>query len=394
MRLLLVTAGTRGDVEPFVALARRALARGHEVVLAAPDGSGADLDGIDVRSLGVDYSRLIAEQGTSVVAAARSFRTVVRPLMHAVLVESARIGLEVAPDVVVHHPKILSAPMLASRVGAASVLAELVPTVTPTRAFPAAGTAPGSLGPFNRLTYAAAAGAAAMFRGELRAAAAVLGSDEVAPTAATLVPVSPSILARPADWPADVHLTGAWMSEADPKPLDPTVDAFLNRGASAVIGFGSMAGGDALTRGRALVGAARSRGLQSLVMRGWGGVDVPPDALGDDVLVVDQAPHALVLPRAAVAVHHGGAGTVHAAVRAGAPSIVVPFLADQPFWARILHRSRLAAAPLRRRGLSERAAGRAIDEALGLREHVRRAAAAMEREDGTGSAMEIIERLR
>lgn len=392
MRLLLVTAGTRGDVEPFAALARRAMQRGHDVVLAAPDDPGVDLGGIEVRSLGVDYRRMVVDQGTSPVAAARTFRTVVRPLMRAVIVGAARIGLEVSPDVVLHHPKILSAPMLAARVGASSVLAELVPSVTPTRAFPAAGTAPRSLGPANRATYRAAAGAGAMFRRELQEAARVLGSDVRARTTATLVPVSPRILARPADWPSNVHVTGSWTSAADAAPVDPEVDAFLERGPTAVIGFGSMVSGDADARGGALVAAAREHGLQSLVVRGWGGVDVPAASRGDDVLVVDEIPHARVLSRSAVTVHHGGAGTVHAAVRAGTPSVVVPFMADQPFWAHVLQRSGLG-VPLRRRGLDAQRAARAIGEALALGAGVREAAAAVAGEDGTGRAMQILEEL-
>ena len=86
MRILLVTAGSRGDVEPFVALARRAAASGHTVLVAAPDRSSVDTNGIDVRSLGVDFSAMIESQGVSPVAAMRNLREVVRPVMRGVIV--------------------------------------------------------------------------------------------------------------------------------------------------------------------------------------------------------------------------------------------------------------------------------------------------------------------
>ena len=140
--------------------------------------------------------------------------------------------------------------------------------------------------------------------------------------------------------------------------------------------------------------AARALGLRTLVLRGWGGADVPPHLLGDDVAVVDAAPHAAVLPRSIVAVHHGGAGTSHAAVRAGTPAVVVPFAGDQSFWARTLHRQSLAAAPLPQRKATVQRAATAIEQALRCRQSTAVAATAMAQEDGTGVALDIIERLR
>ncbi|WP_206447579.1 glycosyltransferase [Agrococcus sp. KRD186] len=398
MRMLLATAGSRGDVEPFVALAQRACERGHEVLLLGPAGT-AELAraaaGVVVREVDADFRRMIHEQGTSALGAARAFRRVVRPAMRAVLLGAAEAALEFGPDVILHHPKVLSAPLAASRVGAARAVVELVPSVTPTAAFPAPGTVPFSLGPLNRATYGLGGAASAMFRAELREAAALLGDPEPAAAAASLVPVSPTILPRPSDWPATAHLTGAWVTDGGAsEALDPAVDAFLDHGDVVTVGFGSMVAEGAARRGAAFVLAARALGLRTLVLRGWGGADVPPHLLGDDVWVADAAPHAAVLPRSVVAVHHGGAGTSHAAVRAGAPSVVVPFTADQPFWARTLHRQSLAAAPLPQRRVTVQRAATAIEQALRCHDSTAEAAAAVAQEDGTGVALDIIESLR
>lgn len=402
MRILLLTAGSRGDVEPFVALARRAAASGHTVQVAAPDRSGADTSGVDMRSLGVDFSALIESQGVSPLAAMRNLREVVRPVMRGVIVNAAHAAREFRPDVVLWHPKVLSAPLTADALGIPHVLVELVPAMTPTRDFPAVGTVRRSLGPLNPLTYRLGSGAAAMFRGEVDEAAAVMGVPRPlrsSPPAATLMPISPAILPRPADWPDSVVLTGPWRSPATDgagpvAARDAEVDAFLREGRPfAYAGFGSMAVGDAAARGRVLVQAARARGLRLLVATGLGGIEVPDDLLGEDVLVRPTVDHVAVLPNAVVAIHHGGIGTVQSATAAGTVSIVVPFIADQPFWGALLHRRGLAPAPLPHRRLTAERLASALADAPSYAPAVGAAAARMAQEDGTGEALRTLERV-
>ncbi|WP_448808921.1 glycosyltransferase [Agromyces bauzanensis] len=402
MRILMVTAGSRGDVEPFAALARRAAASGHDVRLAAPDRSGVDLTGIDVRSLGVDFSAMIESQGVSPLAAMRNLRQVVRPVMRGVIVNAAHAAREFRPDVIVSHPKVLSAPLIADALGIPHVLVELVPAVTPTREFPAAGTVTRSLGPFNPLTYRAASAAGAMFGREVGEAADVMGVKRPrrsSAPAATLLPISPAILSRPRDWPESVVLTGAWRSpvtdaaapaDAAASP-DPAVDAFVRGGPFVYAGFGSMAAGDPVARGRALVDAARARGLRLLVATGLGGIVVPDDLRGDDVFMTGSVDHAAVLPHAVAAVHHGGIGTVQAAMTAGTVSIVVPFIADQPFWGALLHRQGLGPAAIPQRKLSADRLAAAFAEAPTYAAAVRSAAERMSQEDGTGTALRVLE---
>lgn len=397
MRILLVTAGSRGDVEPFAALARRAVGAGHEVRLAVPDRSGVDLDGLDVRSLGVDFSAMIESQGVSPLAAMRNLREVVRPVMRGVIVNAAHAAREFRPDVVVWHPKVLSAPLIADALGIPHMAVEMVPAMTPTREFPAAGTVTRSLGPLNPLTYRMAGAAGAMFRGEVAEAALVMGVTpprRSSPASATLLPISPAILPAPADWPDTTVLTGPWRSTStDAAAPDPAVEAFLRAGPVAYAGFGSMAAGDPAERGRALVEAARSRGLRLLVATGLGGIAVPDSLRGDDVLVTRSIDHATVLPRAAVAVHHGGIGTVQAAMGAGTVSVIVPFIADQPFWGAQLHRRGLGPAPIPQRRLTAERLASALAEASAHEAAVASVAERMSHEDGTGTALAVLERM-
>jgi sterol 3beta-glucosyltransferase len=399
MRLMLVTAGSRGDVDPFVALARRAQSAGHEVRIAVTREfvGSARSAGLDVTALDGDYSALVAGQGVSAWAAARSFRTVVRPMMTAILRSAADAALAYRPDVLVHHPKVLSAPLVAARLGIPHVLVEIVPTMTPTREFAAAGVTGRDLGRLNPLTYRLAAGAAAMFAGPLREIRTGLGlpaRGELPGPALTLVPVSPTLLPRPGDWPGTTRITGAW--HEPPAGRGPVVDAeleaFLGSGEVAYAGFGSMALGDAAARGAAVTAAVRGTGRRLLAVTGWGGLRIPPDVAGEDVLVRESVPHAEVLGRCVAAIHHGGAGTAHAAVRAGVVSVCVPFLADQPFWGALLHRRGLGAVPVPARRLDATRLGAALRSLPGP-EPVRTAAAAMAAEDGCGTALTMLEEL-
>lgn len=407
MRVLLVTAGSRGDVEPFVALAHRAMRAGHQVRLALPDNSGARVDDLDTVSLGADFSRLIQSQGVSGREAMRSFSTVVRPTMRTVIVTTVSAALEYEPDVIVAHPKILSAPIAADRLGIPHIMAEIVPVVTPTRAFPAPGTVPVSLGPLNRLTYAAVGLSSRMFAAELDEARTLAGlpRGRRSRRAASLVPVSPHLLPRPDDWPSDVHITGAWTGATGASGVsgasgagtaDERVERFIDGGPFVYAGFGSMVLGDPAERSRAIVEAARTRGLRVLLATGLGGLagdGLTGDVLtGDDVLSVPSVDHTTVLPRAVAAIHHGGAGTVHAVARAGVPSIVVPFFADQPFWGAQLHRIGVAPAPIPVGRLTAARVGAALDAVdryaaaatdIGLR---------MRDDDGATTALDLIER--
>ncbi|WP_460668820.1 glycosyltransferase [Kocuria himachalensis] len=397
MRMMLLTAGTRGDVEPFAALARIASDRGHEVRLGVPDHSGVDLSGLDTVSLGVDFRRLVQAHGISPWTAVRHFRTEVGPGMRRMLTAAVRETLAYEPDIVVYHPKVLTAPAVAEALGVPHVVVEAVPVLTPTRQFPAPGVVNRDLGRFNRATYAAVRGAERMFRRDVDRACVQLPGGRpasVAAPAATLLSISPQLLPRPDDWPASVHLTGSWHSGAPVPEPDATVLEFLRGGPYLVATFGSMASGDPMARGRAVLQSARAHGLRTLLLTGWGGLALPDDVRDDlrdrDVLAVPSLPLDAVLPGAALAVHHGGAGTVHTVARAGIPHVVVPFLADQPFWGRQLHGLGLAAAPIPQKMLTVERLTAAIDDALGCRSAAERVGLQVRKEHGLQTALSVL----
>ncbi|MCA5923969.1 glycosyltransferase [Curtobacterium oceanosedimentum] len=401
MRMMLLTAGTRGDVEPFAALARHALSRGHEVRLALPDDAVAP-EGVDSVRLGLDAHRVLFPTRRTPRALAHHLRAEVRPAMRRMLAAAVRESVAFDPDVVVHHPLVLSAPMAADALGVPRVLVEFAPVATPSQRFPAAGgpTATRDLGPRNRSTYAVPRAVARLFDADVaRAAAELPGGRRPArrsPSRATLMAVSPVLLPRPDDWPERVHQTGAWYEEEPAASPDPEVSAFLRAGPSIVASFGSMATGtarDASARGSAIVTAARTHGLRVLLVTGAGGLALPAELRGPDVLTVRSTPFDAVLPSATLALHHGGAGTAHAVARAGVPAVVVPVTADQPFWAAQLHRQGVAATPVPLRRMSTGTLEPAMRDALTRRDRAADVGRRMRGEHGVERALDVLEAL-
>ncbi len=174
----------------------------------------------------------------------------------------------------------------------------------------------------------------------------------------TLFAYSSLVAPKPADWPANAQITGFWFLD-QPSSYTPSaaLTAFLSAGDPPVyIGFGSMNTRDPRRTGELALRALALSGRRGILMRGWGGLDA--NHLLADVLMIDEVPHAWLFPQMAAVVHHGGAGTTGASLRAGVPAVLVPFFADQPFWAERVHMLGVGPAPIPRRRLTaERLAG-------------------------------------
>jgi UDP:flavonoid glycosyltransferase YjiC (YdhE family) len=206
----------------------------------------------------------------------------------------------------------------------------------------------------------------------------------------TLYGYSRAVVPRPADWGEQIEVTGYWFLECDPTWRPPAaLESFLAAGPPPVcVGFGSMPSPDPAALTREVVRALEIAGQRGLLLSGWGalaGVELP-----DSIFALEAAPHDWLFPRVSAVVHHGGAGTTSAALRAGVPSMVVPFIADQWFWGGRV--AALGAGPRlfsRRKLDAERfgAALRNLVETPSYREQARRVADALATEDGIGRAV-------
>jgi UDP:flavonoid glycosyltransferase YjiC (YdhE family) len=316
-------------------------------------------------------------------------------------------------DLIVHSFLMTLAGHLEARVrGLPDVSALMFPVFVPTAEFaspaspwrlPAGGW---WLGSVNRLTHRVFSRVfwytSRVAYGWLRRRAAEtlppLGSWPFSDRGASAMPVlfgfSPTVIPRPHDWPAHVHVTGYWFLEAD-NCWTPPVElvGFLADGPRPVcVGFGSVRTTERERLWRIVLEALDLSGQRAVLLTGWSGCDLGP--LPSGVLALEAVPHEWLLPRMVAVVHHGGAGTTAAGLRAGVPAVVVPFTNDQPFWGSVVHRLGAGPAPIPRRHLTARALAAAIDTAV-ADEHIGgRAsdlAASIGAEDGVGEAVRLIE---
>lgn len=379
MRVLLSTYGTRGDVQPFVALAKVLKQRGHEVAVCTPSGFREM-----VERHGVPYAHMgnaVLELTEAVLRAPtrREQRRLFKgfgAIIRAGLEDEWRAARALRPDALVYHSKALGSHHVAERLGVPELLAMPLP-LTRTRAFPVPMLPFRTLGGWgNALSYKLVALGSALWANatnDFRTKTLGLGAlprfaDSMCRPDGSSVPalyaVSEQVLPRPDDWPANAHLTGCWfLDEADGWIPPAGLQAFLEADSPPLyIGFGSMGAAHAEERARTVLQAVERSGERAVLATGWGGLKTTE--LPSTVFVVDSVPHDWLFPRVKAVVHHGGAGTTMAGLRWGKPTVICPFLGDQPFWGHVVHRAGLGSAALPQKKLSPERLASAIRDAL------------------------------
>lgn len=204
---------------------------------------------------------------------------------------------------------------------------------------------------------------------------------------------SKHVLPRPADWPETSQVTGYWFFQQPQWQPSQTLSEYLAAGPKPVyIGFGSMVSSNATAFTETVLAAVKKSGQRAVLASGWGGLAGEEGTQSEQIFFLRHAPHDWLFPRMSAAVHHGGAGTTAAAVRAGIPSVIVPFYGDQPFWARCLNRQGVAPPAVERKALT----ADILASALAATQHpamVQKAAAlgaAVRAEDGVGEAVRYL----
>ncbi|MDQ7804461.1 glycosyltransferase [Amycolatopsis sp. A133] len=354
-QVVIIAPGSRGDVQPCVALGRGLAAGGDRVrVLAAPGFRALiETHGLGFAPLSADPSAILGSAAGQAWTGGRrltflsGLREVLRPVLDRLLADvhtgAAGADLVLAPSLG------FLGSHLGSHLGVPDAELHYQPSV-PTRAF-AHPLLPGAarLGPWGRhLSFGAVDTLAwQMLRPEVdRWRVDTLGLPRAGRRgprrrSPVLCGFSGAVVPRPPDWPARVHVTGYWFLDAAARP-DPRLRDFLAAGPPPVyVGFGSMQPADAERTFGVVRAALRRAGLRGVLNSGATGGS--SGATGDDLLIAGDVPHEWLFPRTAAVVHHGGAGTTAAALRAGVPSLVCPVFSDQPYWGERV--ARLSAGP-------------------------------------------------
>ncbi|USX56380.1 glycosyltransferase [Lentzea sp. HUAS12] len=402
MKICVVAVDTRGGVQPYAALALGLTRAGHEVRVVAPEDftgwlTGMGLDAAPLTGRMDEAARAAAEAGFSGAVVPKGMRA---RLVEQSLVQARELlGHAEGSDVLMGGigGAVLGRDV-AEKLGVPFVDAHLHPVGLVSTALPGvlAPWMPSWTGGAGNLIGSAITEFAltAPFRAVSRAVRTdVLGLPRRRrrPSALALYGFSRHLASAPTGW----NVTGYWFLAEDAEWTPPArLEQFLAEGDPAVcVGFGSMVGSDPAATARLVVEAVRQVGVRAVLLTGWDGMRDIVD--GDDVLVVDQAPHSWLFPRVAAVVHHGGAGTTAAAARAGVPAVVVPHGVDQPFWGNRIAALGVGPRPLPRADLTASSLATALRTALtddGMR---RRAAVLGERladEDGVTNAVELFGR--
>ena len=372
MKITIFCAGTRGDIQPLTALGVGLQRHGHRVTIATSHNFETFLAraGIGYSPLTADYDRLMRqapemlESGMNVF---RGSRIMVRHLSEMVS-HWAVEGRAAAADsdlLIGQGPTTVLAGSLAEAFGIPVVQAQLQPMtpctdIRPMVLPPIPGPVPG---PINLALYYTVRRfmwslARPPVNDLLRKSLDLEPYSRLGPLHGqpptrrrVLYGYSERILPRSRDWPQNIQVTGFWFLDAadDWRPPDDLV-AFLAAGPKPIyIGFGSMLPRDPKRMTATVIAGIRKAGCRAVVASGWGGL-VSDDALGDpNIYLLQQAPHDWLFPGMAGAVHHGGAGTTAAALRAGIPSLILPFITEQAFWSVQLEKLGVAAPRLNRK---------------------------------------------
>lgn len=416
MRVRIITSGSQGDVRPYVALGVGLRAAGHDVrIVVHPGFEGlvrkrgldfAPIAGDPREAAGDDRLRGVHDRGRNPLRWWQALRDVEAPLMRQRLRECWE-GCQDADVIIVSTLPYLFGYAIARKLDVPLVRAFYFP-VSPTRSCPA-GSLPSWVslgGRLNLVTYDLQRQllweVARPWLGQ--ACRALWGAyplprrepfgDLDRQQRLLLYGYSQAVAPRPADWGSWLEVTGYWFLDRTAQwTPPPELAAFLDDGDPPVcIGFGSMTF-DRTELVDIVSGALARAGRRGVLLAGWG--NLRPPELPKNMITVDWAPLNWLFPRMAALVHHGGAGTTANGLRAGVPTVVVPFLYDQFFWASRVHALGAGPRPISRKGLTAASLARSIQIAVDDDEMRRRAgnvSAQILAEDGVEQAVRAFER--
>ncbi|MBZ0284807.1 MAG: glycosyltransferase [Anaerolineae bacterium] len=415
MRTAILTTGSQGDVQPFIMLAQALKAAGYTPVMVTSVNFEPQVKqaGLDWRPISVDFQQLIeGESGRNLVNSGRNPIALIREGRRVMQDSTQQIVFDLwdavqdAEAIICHIGLCIPVQSLAEKLNVPYVLAALQPYLI-TGAFPhpmwPSQMNLGSL--YNRttgylieqLTWSIFGAATNKLRTQKLELPSISAGDfrRRLRQAPILNAFSPQVVTSPNDWNLRSHLTGYWFppDQTDWQP-PPDLLEFLASGSAPVsIGFGSMASRDPEATAQIVLDGLRESGQRGIILTGWDGIrtaDLPAN-----IFKLDYAPHDWLFQRMAAIVHHGGAGTTGAGLRAGVPSIIVPFLGDQFYWGARITALGVGPKPIPRKKLTAARLADAIQQAVSngnMQAKAKALGQAVRTENGIKEAIRLIER--
>lgn len=416
MKITILAPGSRGDVQPYIALGKGLQAADYAVTIAThalfeafvrSAGLGFSLIQVNPKALlESDAGQAMVEQGRHPFRSFWHLLQSVKPLLWEVC-DDCWQACQGADAIIFHSLLISAAASMAEKLGVPAIAAGLQP-IEPTGDFPCLLITNRQMGRIaNQLTYQMLwRGGWLTFRPFVNAwrrerlHLPPFGWNMPAQWKTAKLPVlygvSPLVVPRPSDWNARVTMTGYWILETETDWQAPAELArFLAAGTPPVyIGFGSMRTRQPERTTAIVIEALQRANQRGILLTGWGALrqtDVPAS-----ILMIESAPHEWLFPRMAAVVHHGGAGTTAAALHAGVPSLIIPFMVDQPFWGKRVADLGVGVPPIPQQQLTVERLSAAITAAVSdpvMRQRAADLGARLRAENGVANAVAALNRV-
>jgi sterol 3beta-glucosyltransferase len=414
LNVAILAVGSRGDVQPYCALALGLQNAGYRVRIATHVNFEQFLSeqGLEFVPIAGNFQELLnSEEGQKLLAGQRN-KLVSDELFQQQLADGWQACQ--GTDVIIFNPLATWGYHIAEQLAVPCFMASCIP-ISPTRAFPFLNFAQAPKNSFDGFrNYASYLLVEFLFWQRQREninrfRKQTLGLPPLSflgarfrgkhPKNLSPLPVlygfSSSVIPRPSDWPNWLSVTGYWFLD-QAKDYQPPRELlkFIEDGPSPVcIGFGSMTSSNPRSLTEVVIEALQASQQRGVLLSGWAGIG-NSEKLGN-VFVIDSVPHDWLFPRMAAVVHHGGASTTAAGLRAGVPSVIVPFFADQPVWGQKLADLGVSPPPLPYKELSAQALAAAIQVAVSdevMRQQATSLGKQIRAEDGVASAVNTFHR--
>jgi len=373
VKICILTIGTRGDVQPYIALGLGLKAAGYEVTISTLDEFKPLVHQYNLLhdSLRGDFLKAaqsaFGQRGGNPLRLIQQYIEMAKDTLADEWVSAQKA------DVLIYNPAAIGGFHIAEKLNIPTFAAFPAPLYSPTRDFPSPFLPFRNLGPLNKLSHKFFAKMGpAMYRSpinQLRKDVLDLppakGENILRGKPITkLYSYSEAVVPRPTDWDESSVVTGYWFLDTPANwQADPELIRFLQEGSTPVyIGFGSMFMGGGKQKTEIALQALRLAGQRGILATGWGGLTA--DNTSKDVFVLDSVPHDWLFPKVAAIIHHGGAGTTGAALRAGKPQIICPFVGDQFFWGHRVADLNVAPSPISQIKLTAERLANAIKYAI------------------------------
>ncbi len=412
--ITILTIGSRGDIQPFCVLAQGLLAKGYSVTLAASFNFAdfAEKLSIPFAPIAGDFQQLLSTPAGLALLQGNMNVTLIDDELRWQQRLDAWNACQ-GSDLLIFAPLAAWGYHLAEALNLPAILVTPIPIVA-TRTYPFlkfADASPGTLASyFNVFTFRLVEFLSWQKSRPLmnRFRQGVLQLPPLSrmgaryrrshPPHLSPLPVlncySKAVLPPPPDWPSHVH-QGSYLFLDDSTPYTPSpeLQAFLQTEPKPFyIGFGSMMACNPKMIVEAIITALRETGQRAIFCTGWGGFTT--SEVPDFLYVTQDVPHDWLLPQVTAAIHHGGSGTTAATLRAGTPSIVVPFFADQPAWGKRLEQLGVGTAPLPFAELTAETLADSIQTIIenpSMKQKAQELSQHIQSEDGVAVAIETIE---